>query len=60
MQYDSHVGEKNIRIVESIGGTKLQDSLKKRVHSSKTFHLTLIGNNRQNELKVIRSFLYRK
>ena len=32
----------------------------KLVHSWKTFHLTLIGRNRQNELRAIRSCLYRK
>ena len=37
-----------------------QKTFQKRVHSLKTFHLTVIGKNRQNELRVIRSCLHKE
>ena len=40
--------------------SKRKDSFEKRVRSSKTFHLKLIGRNCQNELRAIRLCLYRQ
>ena len=48
-----------IKKEELLGHITIQQCFEKLVYSSKTFHLTLFGKNSQNELRAIRSCLYR-